>query len=267
MLQTEKAAAFIALHQGPPILILPNAWDVASARIFEAAGFPALGTTSAGIAASLGYPDGGNIPAEEMLDVVARIAAAVSIPVTADIEAGYGDPVATAKAVVAAGAVGINLEDLTPDGELIDLSTQTAILRELRDLKLPLLVNARTDVYLAGIGDPESRFTRMVERLNAYRDAGAGCLFAPGVHDPQVIAALAREVKGPLNVLATAGTPSTSELQKLGVARVSVGSGPARAALGLVRRIAIELRDAGTYTNMLDGQIPYAEVNQMLSGQ
>jgi 2-methylisocitrate lyase-like PEP mutase family enzyme len=199
--------------------------------------------------------------------VVARIARAVAVPVTADVEAGYGDPVATAKAVIAAGAVGMNLEDAVgPAGDtLVEMSTQTAILREIRALGLPLVVNARTDIYLAGIGDPATRFARTVERLNAYREAGADCLFAPGVRDAATIAALAREVRGPLNILGVIDTPSAPELQRLGVARVSVGSGPARAALGLVRRIAIELREHGTYKAMLEGQLPYAEVNQMLS--
>jgi 2-methylisocitrate lyase-like PEP mutase family enzyme len=267
MTQQEKAAQFRNLHHAPEILILPNAWDVATARIFEVAGFPALGTTSAGIANSLGYPDGGFISRDEMLEVVARIAHAVAIPVTADVEFGYGDPIATAKAVVAAGAVGMNLEDTAGDdpASLADLSTQTAILRSLRVLDLPLVINARTDIYLANIGDPATRFARTVERLNAYREAGADCLFAPGVHDAETIAALAREIRGPLNILATVGTPSAGELQRLGVARMSVGSGPARATLGLVRRIAAELRGQGSFYTMLDGQIPYAEVNQMLS--
>ncbi len=263
MNQHEKFVHFRELHLAPDILVLPNAWDVAAARIFEVAGFAAIGSTSAGVANSLGYPDGNHISREEMLEVVARIAGAVEVPVTADVESGYGDPVATAKAVARAGAVGMNLEDAIGD-QLADLSTQTAIIREIRALDTPVAINARTDVYLANIGDPATRFGRAVERLNAYREAGADCLFAPGVRDAVTIAALAREVRGPLNILATVGTPSVAELHRLGVARVSVGSGPARAALGLVRRIAEELRDKGSYELMLEGQIPYAEINAML---
>jgi 2-methylisocitrate lyase-like PEP mutase family enzyme len=261
--KAQKAARFRQLHQGPDILVLPNAWDVATARIFELAGFAAIGTTSAGIANSLGYPDGNRISRDDMLEVVARISSAVDVLVTADVESGYGDPVATAKAVAAAGAVGMNIEDAIGD-TLVDVATQTAVIREIRALDLPVVINARTDIYLAGIGDPATRFARTVERLNAYREAGADCLFAPGVRDTETIGALAREVRGPLNVLATVGTPPTGELQRLGVARVSVGSGPARAALGLVRRIAEELRDRGSYELTLEGQIPYAEVNEML---
>lgn len=261
-----KANRFRELHHAKEILILPNAWDVATARVFEVAGFPAIGTTSAGVANSLGYADGGFISRDEMMEVVARIARGVEVPVTADVEFGYGDPVATAKGVVDAGAVGMNLEDTAgEDGAtLADLSTQTAIIRSIRALGLPLVINARTDIYLAGIGDPATRLARTVERLNAYREAGADCLFAPGVRDAETIGALAREVRGPLNILATVGTPSAGELQRLGVARVSVGSGPARAALGLVRRMATELRERGTFQTMLDGQISYAEVNGML---
>jgi len=264
--QSEKADLFRRLHHGPEILILPNAWDVATARVFELTGFSALGTTSAGIANSLGYPDGGFISRDEMIDVVARIVRAVAIPVTADVEFGYGDPVATAKAVAAAGAVGMNLEDTQGEdtATLIDIPTQTAIIRGIRDLGLPIVLNARTDIYLAGIGDPATRFARTVERLNAYREAGADCLFAPGVRDVETIAALAREVRGPLNILASAGGLPAGQLQRLGVARMSIGSGPARATLGLVRRIARELREQGSYQTMLDGQIPYAEINQML---
>jgi len=264
MTQPQKAEHFLQLHHGPNILVLPNAWDVATARIFEAAGFPAIGSTSAGVANSLGYPDGNRISRDEMLEVVARIARAVEVPVTADVESGYGDPVGTAKAVAAAGAVGMNLEDAVGD-KLVDLSAQVAIIREIRALDVPMVINARNDVYLANIGDPATQFARTVERLNAYREAGADSLFAPGVRDPGTIAALASEVRGPLNILATVGTPPVKELHRLGVARVSVGSGPARATLGLVRRIAEELRDQGSFNLMLDGQIPYAEINAMLT--
>jgi 2-methylisocitrate lyase-like PEP mutase family enzyme len=131
-------------------------------------------------------------------------------------------------------------------------------------LNLPIVLNARTDIFLAGVGDPSTRLERTVERLNAYREAGADCLFAPGVKDAETIAALAKQVRGPLNILATVGTPPAGELERLGVAKVSVGSGPARATLGLVRRIATELRDHGSFQTMLDGQIPYAEINALL---
>jgi 2-methylisocitrate lyase-like PEP mutase family enzyme len=235
--------------------------------MFEVAGFPAIGTTSAGIASSLGYPDGQHVSRDEMLEVVARIARAVAVPVSADVESGYGDPLETARAVVAAGAVGMNLEDVCGESgdTLQDLTIQTAVIRDIRALDLPLVLNARTDVYLANVGEPETRLARTLERLNAFRDAGADCLFAPGVTDAQTISVLTAHLRGPLNVLANHGTPGARELQRLGVARVSVGSGVSRAALGTVRRIAQELRDHGSFAAMLQDQVPYAEVNRLLA--
>lgn len=259
-----KAGLLRRLHQGPPILVLPNAWDVASARVFERAGFPALGTTSAGIAYVLGYPDGQRVSRGEMLEMVGRIARAVKIPVTADVEAGYADAVYTARQVWLAGAVGMNLEDSSDEEGLIDLETQTARIREIREATPDMVINARTDLFLNAIGEESTRFDRAVERLNAYREAGADCLFAPGVRDRAVIALLAKAVHGPLNILAGPDTPPAPDLQTLGVARVSVGSGPMRAALGLVDRIAHELREHGSYTSMTKGSIPYPEINRLL---
>ncbi len=255
-----KADLFRSLHR--PTLVLPNAWDAASARIFEQAGFPAIGTTSAGVAFSLGYPDGQKLKREEMIEVVARIAKKVQIPVTADVEAGYGNAVETARAVWAAGAVGMNLEDTAGSNDLLDLP---ALVREIRRAVPKIVINARTDIFLHQIGDEATRFDRAVARLNAYRDAGADCLFAPGVSDAATIEKLVKAVKGPLNILAVAGTPSIGELKSFGVARVSVGSGAMRATLGLTERIARELRDQGTFQSMTDGAIPYADVNRLLA--
>jgi 2-methylisocitrate lyase-like PEP mutase family enzyme len=273
--QALKAEQLRKLHSGPKMLVLPNAWDVASARIVEDLGFPAIATTSAGIAATLGYPDGQKISRDEMLGVVARIAKAVHPPVTADVEAGYGvtvdDMTQTVKAVVAAGAVGMNLEDVTSSDESsqVDLALQLDKIRAIRkateSLGVPLVLNARTDIYLIPIGPPESRFERTVERLRAYRDAGADCLFAPGLRDAETIAKLVRALNGPLNILITTGAPTLRELEKMGVARASAGSGVMRATLGLTRRIAKEMMEAGTYTAMLDGAVPFAQMNEMLA--
>ncbi|MFY9528740.1 MAG: isocitrate lyase/phosphoenolpyruvate mutase family protein [Candidatus Acidiferrales bacterium] len=271
--QAEKARKFLALHKGPKTLLLPNAWDVASARIFEEAGFPAIATTSAGVANSLGYPDGQHIRPDEMLEVVRRIAEAVSVPVTADMEAGYGqtpeEVAATAGGVLEAGAVGMNLEDTIeerPDS-LADLSLQKerirAILEVTRSAGILLVLNARSDVILAGVGEPATRAQRTIERLEAYREAGAQSLFAPGVKDKETIAQLVRGVHGPLNILATAGTPPIAELEKIGVARVSLGSGPMRATMALVARIACQLREEGTYSLFTDGAITYTEANRL----
>jgi 2-methylisocitrate lyase-like PEP mutase family enzyme len=259
----EKADRLRRLHQAPPLLVLPNAWDVAGARIFEQTGFPAIASTSAGVAFALGYPDGQLISRGEMLEVVGRIARAVAVPVTADVEAGYDDPVETARGVWAAGAVGMNLEDIV-NGELIDIPRQVETIRAIRAAVPAIVINARTDIFLEAIGEESSRFDRTVERLNAYRDAGADCLFDPGIRGRENIARLVKAVRGPLNVLAVAGMPPVSELQALGVARMSVGSGPMRATLGLVDRIARELFEQGTFATMTEGAIPYADVNKLL---
>lgn len=272
-IQTELARQFLDLHHGHKILVLPNAWDVSSARIFEEAGFPAIGTTSSGIANSLGYPDGQRISRAEMLGVVRRITEAVQIPVTADVEAGYGatpnDVAETAGEVISAGAVGMNLEDAiaaTPDS-LIDVNLQReiilAVIEAAQQRGVPLVLNARTDIFLNNIGPAESRLARTIERLNVYRAAGAQSLFAPGVKDKDTIAGLVRGVRGPLNILATIGTPPVAELEHLGVRRVSLGSGPMRATLGLLKRVARQLREEGVFSLMNDGALSYADANRL----
>jgi 2-methylisocitrate lyase-like PEP mutase family enzyme len=271
--QAAKAEAFRALHRGPKTLVLPNAWDVASARIFEDAGVAAIATSSAGIAFSLGYPDGQKISRDEMLAVVARIAAKVKIPVTADVEAGYGnrpeDAAETARAVIEAGAVGLNLEDASGDPQhpLVNLELQlekiAAVRETARNAGVALVLNARTDVYLLEVGRPETRFDEALRRLSAFRDAGADCLFVPGVRDLGTIARIVRELGHPINALGGPGSPPIPELQRVGVARVSLGSSPARAALGLARRIAQELLSTGTYQT-LESAPSFAEMNQLL---
>jgi 2-methylisocitrate lyase-like PEP mutase family enzyme len=271
--QKSKAMTFRAMHRGPEVLVLPNAWDVASARVFEEAGFGAIATTSAGVAFSLGYPDGQIISREEMLARVRRIAWALKVPVTADVEAGYGarpeDAARTAREVIDAGAVGMNLEDATGDAAcpLYELPLQLERIRAVREAVLKtgilLVLNARTDVHLAKVGDPATRYDEALRRLVAFRDAGADCVFLPGVIDAETIGRVVKDVKCPLNILAGPGAPSVPELQKLGVARVSVGSSAMRSTLGLVRRIAEELKSTGTYVT-LEGGIAYGDVNKML---
>lgn len=271
--QPELGRRFLDLHHGPKILLLPNAWDAASARIFEDAGYPAIGTSSAGAAFALGYPDGQKISREEMLGVVRRIVDAVEVPVTADVEAGFGttpeEVAGTAQAVIAAGAVGMNVEDGIegkPDF-LVDVNLQKEIIRAVLETAacaaVPFVLNARTDIFLYGIGPAETRLARAIERLNAYREAGASCLFAPGVKDSDTIARLAHGVAGPLNVLATVGTPPVAELERLGVARVSIGSGPMRATMGFLKRMASQLREDGVFTMMTEGAISYADANRL----
>ena len=267
--QSEKAELLRRLHHGPEILVLPNAWDCASARIFCQAGFPAIATTSAGLANSLGYPDEQRIPREEMLAAVKRIATCVDVPVTADLEAGYEDIAKTTAGLIDSGAVGLNLEDVDYGGTggLLELGRQVqkiAAVRRIGDgVGVRLVINARTDVYLAQIGDAESRFGRTCDRLRAYIEAGADCVFIPGVKDEELIGRLVQALKFPINILAGAGTPPVQRLKELGVARVSVGSGIMRATMGLTRQIAQELRTRGIYEKMLEGAIPYAEANRL----
>jgi 2-methylisocitrate lyase-like PEP mutase family enzyme len=269
-----QADLFQKMHHGPRILLLPNVWDVASAKIIEEAGFGAVATTSAGIAFALGYPDGQRISREEMLTCVARIAKSVKVPVTADVEAGYGnraeDAAQTALGVIEAGAVGMNLEDGTDDTEhpLADLALQLEKVRAVREAAaskhVPLVLNARTDVYLLPVGaGPVRRYDEALRRLTAFRDAGTDCVFVPGLKESETIARLVGELRCPVNILAGPGSPSVPQLEKMGVARVSLGSAPMRATLGLVKRMAEELKATGTYRAM-EGAPSHADVNRMM---
>jgi 2-methylisocitrate lyase-like PEP mutase family enzyme len=271
--QKNKANALRSMHRGSKALLLPNVWDVASARIIEEAGYGAIATTSAGVAFSLGYPDGEKISREEMLARVGRIARAVRVPVTADVEAGYGhrpeDAARTAQDVVEAGAVGMNLEDGTQDpGTLVDLSLQVEKIHAVREAAFKsgvlLVLNARTDVYLNQLGEQETRYDRAVRRLVAFRDAGADCLFVPGVRDAETIQRLVSDLKCPLNILAGPGSLSVVELERLGVARISLGSGPMRATLGHLQKLADELKTQGTYSN-LEVAPAHSEINRLMS--
>jgi len=273
--QAQKAEVLRKLHHGPKLLALPNAWDVVSARIVEELGYPAIATSSAAMAFSLGYPDGQRISRDEMLAAVARIACAVGVPVTADCESGYGktpEEIADfAKALVGTGAVGLNFEDITGDDETshVELSLQVKKIRALRKtsaaLGVPLVINARTDIYLMPIGPEESRFERTIERLRAYREAGADCLFVPGLADRETIARLVKAVNGPVNILASQGGPSLAELQELGVARVSAGSSAMRAAMGAFQRVAKDWLALGSYDSLLQCTIPYGHLNELMA--
>jgi 2-methylisocitrate lyase-like PEP mutase family enzyme len=270
--QTAKAARFRQLHRGPGLLLLPNVWDVASARIIEEAGYPAIATSSAGVAFSLGYPDGQHISRGEMIDRVAQIVQAVAVPVSADIEAGYGptpeDVSLTTRGLIQAGAIGMNLED-KDDKRLLELSAAVEKIKAAREtgaaLRVSIVLNARTDVYMFPGGELHDKYPEALRRFIAYRDAGADCVFAPGLKDAGTIGRLVKDIRCPLNILAVPGTPSIAELKELGVARVSLGSGPMRAGLGVLRRVAEEFRTAGTYRT-LDGAVTHQEMNTLLGG-
>ncbi len=234
--QAAKAELLRKLHYGPRILILPNAWDAISALIVEDARFPAVATTSAGVAAALGYPDGQRVQRDEMLEAVARIARVVKVPVTADLEAGYANTPREiadfARATIATGVVGLNFEDVTGDDEasFVELNLQVEKIAALREAAnsagVPLVINARTDIYLLPIGPEESRFDR--------------------------------------TVLLQPGGATVRELEKLGVARASAGSGPHRSALTRLREVAVALREYGDHTPLFEHNITWSETNRLL---
>jgi 2-methylisocitrate lyase-like PEP mutase family enzyme len=270
----EKAAAFHALHTSDHPLALANAWDVASARVIEATGATAIATTSAGVAWSLGAADGDVLDRDRAVDLVARIAAAVGVPVTADIEGGFGaTPGAvgeTITQVIQAGAVGVNIEDtdragggLRPVEEQVE--RYAAARAAATAAGLDLYVNARVDTYLRGIGaDASARLNETVTRARAYLAAGASGIFVPGVIDAATIAELVRAIPAPINILAMPGAPAVRDLGALGVARVSLGSWVAEAAYALAQRAARDLITGGTYPTV--ESMDYGQLNDLLRG-
>ncbi|HEX4726135.1 MAG TPA: isocitrate lyase/phosphoenolpyruvate mutase family protein [Pseudonocardiaceae bacterium] len=269
-----KARAFHALHGNGSVLALANAWDVASARLVEQAGGTAVATTSAGVAWSLGAADGDRLARDRVLDLIARVVAAVDVPVTADIESGFGVDVAgvaeTIRGVLAAGAVGVNVEDAgnradTPLRPVDEQAARIAAARAVADnAGIPLFVNARIDTYLRQVGERSDRISITVERATAYLAAGANGIFVPGVVDPATISELVAGIAAPLNILAGPGAPSVVELAAIGVARVSLGSGIAQAAYGVVHRATRELLSTGGYTELADA-LDYGDVNALLA--
>jgi 2-methylisocitrate lyase-like PEP mutase family enzyme len=271
-----KAETLRALHAGGRILVLVNAWDVVSARLVEAAGAPAIATTSAGVANVLGYVDGQRISREEMAAAGGRIARAVAVPVTVDAEAGYGpspeDAAETTRQLLAAGVVGMNFEDRSgdPANPLVSVGQQVARIHAIRQAAaaadVPFVLNARTDAYLAAAGAPKTRFDETVRRANAYREAGADCIFVPGVSDAKLIADLVRAIRSPLNILAGPGAPTVAELERMGVARVSTGSGFMRACFAKARDVAGDIFATGSWESLANA-INYREMNELVAGR
>ena len=261
-----RAERFRALHEGDSILVLPNAWDVASARLMAAAGAVAVGTTSMGVAAAAGYPDIQRIPTALMIAAVERMAQAIEVPLNADMEAGHGETtdevVASIRKAMMAGAAGINIEDGTgdPTAPLVPqelLAERIAAIRAMAAAAgIPLVINARTDVFLRKVGDEGERLKETIARGEAYRASGADCVFVPGGLPREVIAALVAALTT-INVVANPAisipvVPSVPELQNLGVARVSIGSAAMRASLAYTRRAVHELLNTGTYSILRD---------------
>lgn len=271
--QKEKADKFLKWHYDQDILVLLNSWDRASSKVVEGCGYKAVATTSMGIAASLGYPDCQVIPFNEMLGVIQGIVHAVHVPVTVDIEAGYGNSIPEIINSVAkfidAGVVGINIEDsldLRPDlVDTMEFCERIAAIRELADSKgFHLVINARTDSFYTSSGYEQEKLAEAILRGNKYREAGADCIFVQPVWEKETIATLVREINAPINILANpsigAGLPpSVQELQDLGVARLSLGSSLMKAVLAMIKKVADELSEQGTYASLMKSLNPLSD--------
>jgi 2-methylisocitrate lyase-like PEP mutase family enzyme len=271
--QTEKVEVFRSLHHSDHLLVLPNAWDVPSARIFEDANFPAIATSSAALAVSLGHPDGQTIGKEELFSAVKKIASRLTVPLSVDIESGFGSTTEelsdTIKRVVATGAVGINIEDISNFEKkvLFLIDVQTERIRTVRNvsksLGIPLFINARTDAYRFAPGDEQARVKEAIRRANAYAAADADSLYPMGLTERNAITTFVNAVDKPVNIMARKGAPTISELEKIGVKRLSLGPGPMYATLGLLKKIAQELKQNKTYEAMLAGAITFDELNAL----
>lgn len=272
--QAEKAEKFRQLHHARTPLILPNCWDVASARVFEDSGFDAVATSSAGLMVSLGYADGEEIPVGELVAAVGRISKALSVPLSADLVGGFGKSpeavVKTVTSVLKAGAVGINIEDFVHSAKkMVPLQTQTLKLRALVRLRntvgVPFVLNARTDALRYAPGSADSKMAEAIRRARAYRDLGADCVYPMGLVDATSISKFVKALDFPTNVMVRKGLPSVPELKRLGVARVSFGPSASYAAMGLLRRAAKEVLEGGTYSTLTEGAITFDELNSLAS--
>jgi 2-methylisocitrate lyase-like PEP mutase family enzyme len=269
-IQKEKAELFLKFHQDKEILVLLNSWDIGSSKLIEASGYKAIATTSMGIAASLGYPDCQVIRLSEMIEAITGIVNGVQVPVTVDIEAGYGNNlneiIDSVKKIIATGIVGINIEDsIDLNPVLIDemeFSERISAIRALSDsLGFHLVINARTDSFYTSSGSPREKLSESIKRGNKYREAGADCIFIQPVWEKETISTLVKEINAPINILANPGIggglpPSVRELQNLGVARLSLGSSLMKATLALIKKVADELSEKGTYNILLDSLTP-----------
>jgi len=272
-IQKEKAERFLKFHQDKEILVLLNSWDTGSSKLIEACGYKAIATTSMGIAASLGYPDCQVIQLPEMIETITGIVNAVHVPVTVDIEAGYGNNlneiIDSVGKIIATGIVGINIEDsIDLNPVLIDemeFCERISAIRALSDsLGFHLVINARTDSFYTSSGSPREKLSESIKRGNKYREAGADCIFVQPVWEKETISTLVKEINAPINILSNPtigeGLPlSVSELQDLGVARLSLGSGLMKATLALIKKVADELSEKGTYTVLLDALTPFPD--------
>ena len=270
--QAAKAEEFRRLHDRVGVLILPNAWDVASARLFEDQGFRAVATTSAGMMVSLGYTDGEEIPRTEFLAAVKRIARVLTVPLSVDVVGGFGGTpgtvVKTVKAVLAAGGVGINIEDFVHSAKkLMPLEKQVARIRALvsfRDSQnVRFVINARTDALRYADGDDAMKLKEAIARAQKYRDLGVDCVYPMGLVEAPSISKFVKAVNFPTNVMVRKGLPPISELKRLGVTRVSFGPAASYAAMGFLKRASKEILGSGTYSSLTEGAITFDELNSL----
>jgi 2-methylisocitrate lyase-like PEP mutase family enzyme len=270
--QKEKAEAFRDLHRGKRLFVLPNAWDVPSARIFENSGFPAIATSSAGMMVSLGYPDGEIIPWTEYLEAVRKIARVLSAPLSVDIVGGFGadagDVASTIKGILEAGGIGINIEDFVHATKKLEpvekeVGKLKAIQTQASSMGVPLVINARTDALRFAGGDDEAKLQEAIRRASAYRDAGADCVYPMGLTDRDSISRFVKELDCPVNVMIRKGLPTLQELENLGVTRVSFGPSASYAAMGLLKRISKEILESGSFCGLLEGAISIDELNSL----
>lgn len=274
-LANAKSRRLRALIQAPEILIMPGAYDVLSALLFQQMGFKAIQGTSGGIAAALGFPDGEVMSRDLFIDICGKLAAAVTVPFNADGEKGYGDEegvAETVRALVEHGVAGMNLEDSVAKGGsgLVELPQQLRKIKSVMDTKRELssefFLNARVDAFHVILDDPKKALDEAIERGNAYAKAGGDCIFYLNLHDAKTIGTVAKEVKGPVSILAGPQSPSVNQLQDLGVARVSYGSGFLKAAISGVKRMAEEILSGGTVDILKQGmQTP--EINALTKGR
>jgi len=258
----EKSRKLRDLVRAPEILIMPGAYDVLSALLFEQMGFKAIQGTSGGIAAVVGYLDGEMMSRDQFIELSGNFAAAVSVPFNADGERGYGDEVGvrdTVRALVARGVAGMNLEDgaAKSKGGLVELSEQLrkikAVMETKRELGSEFFLNARVDSFHVMPDDPKRALHEAIHRGNAYAEAGGDCIFYLFLHSAETIGTVAKEVQAPISILAGPQSPSVKELQDLGVARVSYGSGFTKAAITGAKRLAQEILEKGTCNQLKDG--------------
>lgn len=273
--QIQKAEKFLALHRDPKLLVLPNIWDALGARMLEHLGYPAAATASAAVAYSLGYDDGQKITLNAMIETIRRVVSAVDIPVTADIEAGFAEsPSEVAeniRQVLRAGAVGINIEDSDPfTDDLYSVELQCDRLKAIRAMAnqegIPLVINARTDVFISDFGETmDEKMTEAISRGQAYIEAGADCLYPIVLGDLTALKQFQTATSAPINVYAPASTASMHELEAAGISRVSLGPSVIKAVLQTMKQVFVGLQNYDSLKLLTEDVMSSQEILEFVS--